>query len=160
MSTSCSTPAPVSRRASSSRSRRPWPKVSISATLPLAAPTRSGRPTIGAMIQMDALVRPIAEKALADGVTIAVAESLTCGALVNALGAGESSSEWLAGGVAAYMMSTKVDVLGVTAGIDPCSAQCAEELAVGVRTLLRADVAMSTTGVGGPDPEDGHEPGT
>jgi len=112
------------------------------------------------MIQMDALVGPIAEKALADGVTIAVAESLTCGALVNALGAGESSSEWLAGGVAAYMMSTKVDVLGVTVGIDPCSAQCAEELAVGVRTLLRADVAMSTTGVGGPDPEDGHEPGT
>ena len=34
------------------------------------------------------------------------------------------------------------------------------QLAVGVRELLDADIAISTTGVGGPDPEDGHAPGT
>ncbi len=51
-------------------------------------------------------------------------------------------------------------MLGLRAGVEPCSAECAEQLAVGVRTLLVADVAVSATGVGGPDPEDGHPPGT
>ncbi len=54
----------------------------------------------------------------------------------------------------------KEDVLGLQPGTDPCSAACAEQLARGVRALLGADVAVSTTGVGGPDAQDGHEPGT
>jgi nicotinamide-nucleotide amidase len=57
-------------------------------------------------------------------------------------------------------MDVKERVLGVPEGIDPCSAECAERLATGALDLLRADVAVSTTGVGGPDPEDGHEAGT
>jgi len=51
-------------------------------------------------------------------------------------------------------------VLGLEPGTDPCSPECAEQLAVGVRELLGADLAVSTTGVGGPGPEDGHEAGT
>ncbi|NLF04336.1 MAG: CinA family protein [Actinomycetales bacterium] len=106
------------------------------------------------------MVAPIARKALSDGVTLAVAESLTCGALVNALGAGEDSVEWLAGGVVAYQTSTKVDVLGMDPGVYPCSSECAVQLAVGVRELLRADVAVSTTGVGGPGADGEHPAGT
>lgn len=91
---------------------------------------------------------------------MAVAESLTSGAVASAIGRGESASEWFAGGVVAYLMRVKEDLLGVRPGIDPCSAECAEQLARGVRERLDADVAVSTTGVGGPDPEDGHAPGT
>ena len=94
------------------------------------------------------------------GVRIAVAESLTSGLLCAEVGKGDDASAWFAGGVVAYLMDVKESVLGVEPGIDPCSAACARQLARGVRLLMDADVAVSTTGVGGPDPEDGHAPGT
>lgn len=102
----------------------------------------------------------ISTHARRSGVRIAVAESLTSGALASRIGAGERASEWFAGGVVAYQVRTKHDVLGVPEHVDPCSAECAELLADGVRRLLRADIAVSATGVGGPEPEGGHTPGT
>lgn len=94
------------------------------------------------------------------GIRIAVAESLTCGMLASTIGEGSDAESWFAGGVVAYQMPVKEAVLGLPPGTDPCSAECAEQLARGVRALLGVDVAVSTTGVGGPDPEDGHLPGT
>lgn len=91
---------------------------------------------------------------------IAVVESLTSGGLAHAVGAGDEASEWFAGGIVAYMTDVKEHVLGVSAGVDPCSAECAEQLAAGGRELFAADVCVSTTGVGGPESEDGHAPGT
>lgn len=91
---------------------------------------------------------------------IAVVESLTSGGLAHAVGAGDEASEWFAGGIVAYMQDVKEHVLGVSAGVDPCSAECAEQLAAGGRELFAADVCVATTGVGGPEPEDGHAPGT
>ncbi len=91
---------------------------------------------------------------------IAVVESLTTGGLAHAIGAGEEASEWFAGGVVAYMQDVKEVLLGVAPGTDPCSPECAEQLAVGGRELFGADVCVATTGVGGPDPEDGHAAGT
>lgn len=91
---------------------------------------------------------------------IAVVESLTTGVLAHAVGAGEKASEWFSGGIVAYMQDVKEILLGVTAGTDPCSAECAEQLAAGGRELFGADVCVATTGVGGPDPESGHPPGT
>jgi len=92
--------------------------------------------------------------------TIAVAESLTCGLLATEIGKGEDAADWFAGGIVAYQPHVKVRALGVTDGLDPCSAECAGQLARGVRALLRADIAVATTGVGGPDSENGHPPGT
>jgi len=108
----------------------------------------------------DEVVARIATAALERGTQIAVAESLTCGTLCKTLGLGERSSEWLTGGVVAYQTRAKIDVLGLEPGTDPCSPECAEQLAVGVRELLGADLAVSTTGVGGPGPDGGHEAGT
>lgn len=105
-------------------------------------------------------VELLADIAAVGGLKIAVAESLTSGLLASRVGAGSDAGDWFAGGVVAYQSSVKESVLGVTPGLDPCSAEVAEQLAVGARRLLRADVAVSTTGVGGPDPEDGHPPGT
>lgn len=105
-------------------------------------------------------VDEIAVEALRRGIRIAVAESLTCGLLASELGKGHEAAEWFAGAVVAYRPAVKERVLGVRAGVDPCSAECAEQLAVGVRSLLETEFAVSTTGVGGPDPEGGHRPGT
>lgn len=93
-------------------------------------------------------------------VRLAVAESLTSGLLASRVGAQPHASDWFAGGVVAYQPETKEAVLGVPHGVDPCSAECAEHLAHGVLHLLHADVAVSTTGIGGPEPQDGHAPGT
>jgi nicotinamide-nucleotide amidase len=102
----------------------------------------------------------IAEVAKDRELQVGVAESLTCGLLATTIGAAPEAESWFAGGVVAYRTEVKETVLGMTPGIDTCSAQCAEEIARGVRGLLDVDVAVSTTGVGGPDPQDGHAPGT
>lgn len=102
----------------------------------------------------------LAEAAKGRGIRIAVAESLTCGLLASTIGKGTDAESWFAGGVVAYQTPVKESVLGLEPGTDTCSAACAEQLARGVRGVLGVDLAVSTTGVGGPDPQDGHAPGT
>ncbi|WP_136707563.1 CinA family protein [Agromyces sp. H66] len=106
-----------------------------------------------------ALAAEVARRATAAGLTVAAAESLTSGAITNALGAAPDASQWLRGGVIAYAEEVKREVLGVTAD-DITSARCARELAAGVAGLLGADAAVSVTGVGGPEPDDGEPAGS
>jgi nicotinamide-nucleotide amidase len=108
---------------------------------------------------MDEQLRKIADHARAEGLYVAVAESLTCGAVASRLGAGAEASKWFRGGVVAYDESVKFDLLGVTPG-PVVTESCAQELALGVARLLRADLAIGVTGVGGPDPSEGKPPGT
>lgn len=102
----------------------------------------------------------LAQPAQRRDLTVALAESLTSGLLATRVGEQEGASDWFAGSVVAYQTHVKESVLGVTPGIDPCSAECAGQLAAGARSLLGAHLAVATTGVGGPDPQDGHAPGT
>jgi nicotinamide-nucleotide amidase len=94
-----------------------------------------------------------------NGVTVAVAESLTGGNVAVALAAAESASEWFRGSLVAYSSEVKHEVLDVPDG-PVVSAEAAAAMAVGVRRLLRADVAVGVTGAGGPAPQDGQDPGT
>lgn len=109
--------------------------------------------------RIDALVARIAERALAQGATVAVAESLTGGQLSIALAAGADSGTWYRGAVVAYDAEVKFAVLGVPRG-PVVTAQTARAMAVGVRELLGSDVAAGITGVGGPGPEEGRPAGT
>ena len=97
------------------------------------------------------------------GATLATAESLTCGLVAAALASVPGASDVLRGGVAAYATDVKIGVLGVDAGLvarhGVVSAACAEAMASGARALLGADFAVSTTGVAGPGPSDGHPAG-
>lgn len=90
---------------------------------------------------------------------MAAAESLTGGAVSSALAAAPQASDWYHGCVVAYSPRVKFDVLGVTPG-PLVTDRCADELAHGAARVLEADAAVSTTGVGGPDPEEGEDPGT
>lgn len=91
--------------------------------------------------------------------TAAAAESVTGGNISAALSAIEGASDWFVGGVVAYAESVKFDVLGVDRG-SVINERTAAQMATGVATLLGADFAVATTGVGGPGPQEHHPPGT
>lgn len=101
----------------------------------------------------------IARTASARGLTIAVAESLTGGALAQALAKAPDAATWFAGGVVACTLATKDRVLGVPEG-PVVTAPTARRMAEGVRELTGADVAVAVTGVGGPGDEEGQPSGT
>ena len=103
--------------------------------------------------------KQIARLAEERGVTVVTSESLTSGTVAKTLGAGPNAADWFRGGIVAYQEPVKFDVLGVPEG-PVVTAGCAEQMARGARALLGADVAVSATGVGGPDPSEGKPPGT
>jgi nicotinamide-nucleotide amidase len=129
-------------------------------------PVRSRLPRVCGVVpqQTDQDVRTelagrIAELAREQGLTVAVAESLTGGMLAQPLAAAPGASEWFRGALVAYSSEVKHDVLDVPPG-PVVSAEAAVAMARGVRRLLGADLAVAVTGAGGPDPEDGRDPGT
>ena len=95
----------------------------------------------------------------AAGATVAVAESLTGGLLAAALVAVPGASRCFRGSVTAYATDLKASVLGVDAGLlaarGAVDAEVAGQMAEGVRRLMGADYGVATTGVAGPDPQDG-----
>ncbi len=98
------------------------------------------------------------------GATVATAESLTGGQLAGLLTDVPGASDVFRGGVVSYATAVKVEVLGVpehvvdTFGV--VSAECAGEMARGVRALMGATYGLSTTGVAGPDSQEGKPVGT
>lgn len=93
------------------------------------------------------------------GLTLGVAESLTGGAVSAAVVAVPGASRVLRGSVTAYDVEVKSDVLGVDPAVveehGVVSAPVAIAMARGAARVLRADVAVATTGVAGPGPSDG-----
>ncbi|MEU3187463.1 nicotinamide-nucleotide amidohydrolase family protein [Streptomyces sp. NPDC006923] len=98
------------------------------------------------------------------GGTLAVAESLTGGLVAAELTAVPGASRTFRGSVTAYATDLKRDVLGVDgdllAGRGAVDPEVARQMAAGVRRLLGAGWGVATTGVAGPDPQDGRPVGT
>ncbi|WP_328916542.1 MULTISPECIES: CinA family protein [unclassified Streptomyces] len=98
------------------------------------------------------------------GATVAVAESLTGGLVAAELASVPGASRTFRGSVTAYATALKHELLGVDASLlaarGAVDAQVAREMAEGVRDRLGADWGASTTGVAGPDPQDGQPVGT
>jgi nicotinamide-nucleotide amidase len=98
------------------------------------------------------------------GETVAAAESLTGGLVAAALTDVPGASNVLRGGVIAYATELKAQVLGVDVAMlkkhGPVYAPVASAMAEGVRQRLGATFGVSTTGVAGPGPQDGHPAGT
>jgi nicotinamide-nucleotide amidase len=98
----------------------------------------------------DAVARLLSEKRR----TLATAEGVTAGLVANRLAQVPGSSAWFRGGVVAYDNRLKTELLGVPQRLldehGAVSAAVAEALAVGCRTRLRTDLAVSTVGIAGP----------
>nr|WP_218910659.1 nicotinamide-nucleotide amidohydrolase family protein [Nocardioides thalensis] len=96
--------------------------------------------------------------------TVATAESLTGGRLAARMSEAPGSSEIFLGGAVTYATEAKVKVLGVAQEVvdehGVVSAECARAMAEGARRLLGSTYGVSTTGVAGPDTQEGKPVGT
>lgn len=114
----------------------------------------------------------ILQKLETRGFKLAIAESLTGGLLSAEFVAIAGASNVLLGSIVAYQTSLKHELLGVSrtllenqGAVDP---EVAAQMAAGVRTKLANKtntdenlvIGIATTGVAGPDPQDGIAVGT
>ncbi|MDE8586710.1 MULTISPECIES: CinA family protein [Micrococcaceae] len=111
------------------------------------------------MSNLHQLAAQAVRQALESGRTVATAESLTAGMVSAVLADTPGASGMLQGGVVAYQNSVKdavlhvpSDLLARAGSVDP---DVARAMAAGARTVLGADVGLSTTGVAGPEAHDG-----
>lgn len=107
----------------------------------------------------DDMVQQLADRLQRKGWRFATAESLTAGLVTDRAATGPGASDWLLGGLVAYASDVKHRLLGVDPG-PVVNERTAAQMVRGAATLLGADVAVSTTGVGGPDPAEGQPAGT
>ena len=103
--------------------------------------------------------------ALADaGETVAVAESLTGGLVCSTLVHPAGASRVVVGGSVVYSTDVKASVLEVDQGLlaerGAVDALVALQMAAQVRSKFGSTIGVATTGVAGPDPQDGIPVGT
>ena len=95
---------------------------------------------------------------LLSGKTLVTAESCTGGGIGAALTAIPGSSKVYRGGIISYTNAVKTKQLGVDPElldrVGAVSAPVAEAMAQGARCALDADIAVSVTGLAGPDGDD------
>jgi PncC family amidohydrolase len=98
------------------------------------------------------------------GATLATAESLTGGRLAALVTEVPGASAVYLGGVVSYATELKVRLLDVPEELveryGVVSPECAGAMARGVRALTGATYALSTTGVAGPERQEGKPVGT
>ena len=96
------------------------------------------------------------------GLTVGTAESCTGGLLAKLLTDLPGSSAVFRGGVVSYTNGVKAGLLGVPQDLldryGAVSPQVAEAMARGAKAALGCDIALSTTGVAGPDADDRGNP--
>jgi nicotinamide-nucleotide amidase len=105
----------------------------------------------------------IVENLTAQGLSLAVSESLTGGLLSDAIVQVPGASATYRGAIVAYVTTMKSALLGVPdellaerGAVDP---DVADAMARGTRRAFGADVALATTGVAGPTEQDGQPVG-
>ena len=110
----------------------------------------------------NSLAEDVIKRAEACGLTIAVAESCTAGALAAALSKAPGAGTQFHGGVVSYTKEAKNAVLGVPMPMlrdkTAVCAEVAEAMAAGALKLFPADIAVAITGVAGPDPDEDGNP--
>ena len=96
------------------------------------------------------------------GLTMGTAESCTGGLVAKRLTDLSGASAVFKGGVMSYTNEVKAGVLGVPQEMldefGAVSAQVAQAMAQGARKVLGCDLAVSLTGVAGPNPDDRNNP--
>ncbi|MDR2799351.1 MAG: CinA family protein [Bifidobacteriaceae bacterium] len=105
--------------------------------------------------EIENIARKIIEKLESKNLTIAIAESFTGGILSDAFVKIPGASKVFRGSIIAYTNDAKSSVLDVKKDVleksGPVSLDVAIQMADGAKTVLDADIGISTTGFAGPD---------
>lgn len=108
------------------------------------------------------LIKELSDRLKEQGLTLAAAESCTGGLLSGAFTTLPGASKFFLGGIVAYANSVKAALLQVDADslarYGAVSQQVAREMALGARTAMGSDLAISITGIAGPDSDDTVKP--
>jgi nicotinamide-nucleotide amidase len=109
---------------------------------------------VGFEDEVQSLELMIANKLIAAGKTLAVAESCTGGTIAEQFTQHAGASAYFNGGVVTYATASKIKVLGIDKTLidthSVVSAPVAEAMAKNVRELFNADYGVATTGNAGP----------
>ena len=101
------------------------------------------------------LAEKLIEEAALRNVTIALAESCTGGMIAGVLTDIPGASKVFLGSAVTYSNEAKIDILGVDPDIindhGAVSSHCAEKMAEGAKRIFRSEIALSVTGIAGPD---------
>ncbi len=108
---------------------------------------------------MKADLKLLAEKLVAEaslkGLTVSFAESCTGGMIASSVTDIPGASVVFLGSAVTYSNDAKIRILGVARDIiaehGAVSSLCAEKMADGARRIFGSDVALSVTGIAGPD---------
>jgi PncC family amidohydrolase len=104
---------------------------------------------------METLVARLALALAAQGRTLSTAESCTGGLVGARLTALPGSSKWYLGGVITYSNELKKELLGIPTELleshGAVSQETAQAMVEGVRKNTGSDLALSITGIAGPD---------
>lgn len=116
-------------------------------------------------VDVSSLEEVVEQLLLEKGFTLGVAESCTGGLMAKRLTDVPGASKVFKGGIVSYTNEVKAGVLGVPQELldqfGAVSSQVAQAMAEGARRVLGCDIALSSTGVAGPDKDDrGNEVGT
>ncbi|WP_051131928.1 CinA family protein [Legionella tunisiensis] len=107
------------------------------------------------MDELNSLVINLTDKLHAGNLKIATAESCTGGLIAGLLTELPGSSVWFERGFVTYSNQAKQDMLGVKASLiqlnGAVSLPVAEAMACGALSHSCADIALSVTGIAGPD---------
>ena len=109
------------------------------------------------------LASSLIKKLQENNLTIAVAESLTGGLVAASLTEIPGASKVFKGSITAYADVIKQNILNVKdetiTNFTSISEQVALEMAINVRTIMKSDIGISTSGVAGPEKSAGFAPG-
>jgi len=104
---------------------------------------------------LETLEGNLGEELRSRGLTLAVAESLTGGMVGETITAMPGSSDYFRGGIVAYDLEAKENMLGVDRGLlrsrGAVNEEVAKAMAGGVRGRFSSDLGIALTGVAGPD---------
>ena len=95
---------------------------------------------------------------ISKNLTISTAESCTGGELSHLITSVSGSSNYFLGGICTYQTQKKSEILGVSEDLikekTVVSAEVAQAMSLGCQKLFKTDIALSTTGVAGPNSDE------
>lgn len=108
------------------------------------------------MTNLDNLIPEFIANLETNNITVAFAESMTCGNVVKWLGSYSGISQYLKGSLVCYSLDSKIDILGLDEQeikrYNGVSEYIAEAMAVSTQNVFKSDIGISITGYSEPSP--------